>query len=351
MNKVCFQVTANFFQVKASLKILGLSAIALSIALPARSATLTFGNSGPDQQHGKNTVTLPPGVFQDGTGRYKIESELLIQSKHRKDKKHPYPLPEKDWVHHHALTPTKFNFSERFWILDSGDTGSEAALLPGTINGGGSTDPYQSSYNFSFYKEDNAEFVLDEQHEWTGKIDLIDTHKKLNSFGFSIDVLGNGGGFSFGWDNPNTAPFTMNFTGDADNPRFTMSYAPGFTMDNGSLFSVTGWVKNDDRDEFGRIGTDSVATVLEDTTILGNVGVLGTMTAPVYDVTHGCTSSPKRSRQKSVLSSNKNFRCPCECTVVPEPSSALALSLLGLSVFGLDSVRKHKHNNALISQK
>jgi hypothetical protein len=144
----------------------------------------------------------------------------------------------------------------------------------------------------------------------------------------------------------------MNFSGDADRPKFTMSFAPGFTMDNGSLFSVTGWVKNDDIDQFGRIGTQGWATVLEDTSILGDVEVLGFMKAPVYDVTHGCKPLPKRSQQRSFSgSSTDQLSCSCECTSVPEPSFALALSLLGFSVFGIDSVVKRKHRNALISQK
>ncbi|CAD5988540.1 hypothetical protein PCC9214_05405 (plasmid) [Planktothrix tepida] len=310
------------------------------------AATFTTGRTGPDQQHGKNVVEMLPGFSGVSTGKYKIETELRIQSEHAVDRQHPYPLPEPNWQHHHALTPTAFNFSERFFILDSGDVGSEASLLPGIINDLSKLfDPYNSSYDFRFSRQDNARFVLDEIHPWSGKFDIIDDENKTNSFGFSVEILGSGGGINFGWDNPATAPFTMNFSGDVDNPKFTMSYAPGFKMTNGSLFSVNGWVKNDQIDEFGRIRTLGVATVIEDLTLPGGPEVVTFMQAPVYDVTH---CSPQQSGNQRNLSSAQADVCSvCQPCHIPEPSFVLGLVAVG--ALGASPALRRKwqqHNSA-----
>ena len=95
-----------------------------------------------------------------------------------------------------------------------------------------------------------------------------------------------------------------------------MSFAPGFTMDHGSLFSVSGWVENDNIDVFGRIQSLGNATVIEDVSVLGGPEVVGFMRAPVYDVTHGDPGKP-----------------------VPEPVSA-GLAFMSLFVLAFRTNRK-----------
>lgn len=254
----------------------------------ATASAVPFTLSSGPKQHGvvQTTSTATPPT----TGSYRIETELRIQSPHVVDRPHPYPNPAIQTQHHHAIEPTGFNFTERYFVTDTGDIGSEAAILAGkplTTTG----NPYSSTYELTLDVEGNAWFVLDNGHSWTGNIGIPSQGGGLNSFGFSVSVLGSGGSLQFGWDNPSTAPFTMNFTGDVDNPKFSFVYADAFSMNKATL-AISGWVQNEDIDVFGRVLSDGWATILEDVTILGNVGVRGYLLAPVYDVTHGKVSAP-----------------------------------------------------------
>lgn len=238
------------------------------------------------KQHGTNTTETNPS--DPVTGRYKVETELRIQSKHIVDRPFPYVNPDPGYPHHHAEDPTSFNFIERYFVLNTGSVGSEAALLAGkplNFNSGG--NPYNFTYELAFGKEGNAWFVLDDKHKWSGTISIPGEGSTLNSFGFSVEVLGSGGGINFGWDNPSSAPpFTMNFTGDVNAPKFSFIYGNGFSMNKGSL-SISGWVQNDDIDLFGDIYCHGTASILEDVTVSSNVDVQAYVYAPVYDVTHG----------------------------------------------------------------
>ena len=243
-------------------------------------------------------------------GTYRVETEMRIAPSHFRDHSHPYPNPEENWLHHHCLDPKDpcaFTYTQRLFVNDRGGNNEGTLLLGTPLN---APDPssdadvnwFAFTYELPFYHRDNARFVLDAAHGWTGTFSAPNPAGGLTGFNFSVDVAGSGGGLGFNWDNDQPT-VAVDFTGDEDVPKFSFLYPDDFFMDRYS-FRVSGFVTNAPGDVFGAIGSHASAYALEDTTITGGQHPVILFTPDVYDVTHGA----------------------------PEPSTMclLAISLLGL---------------------
>lgn len=254
-------------------------------------ATLILASAPASAQNYKqhtNTEKFSGNASTLAKGTYRAEASLRIQSAHVTDRPHPYEAPEPGWIHHHDAAPARFNFLEHFFVDATGGAGSESAILAGSPTSASSDNPYSSTYRLRFRKEGNAEFVLDDGHNWTGNIQVIQGGN-LTGFGFTVF----GSGLNLTWNTPSgVGPFILNFSGDVDSPTFDFTYADGFSMDR-AVLSIAGWVRAPRRqDEFGRIYTDATASILEDTDLLGNVGFNGVLRPGVYDVEHGLVPEP-----------------------------------------------------------
>jgi hypothetical protein len=255
---------------------------ATALLAPGKAYAACANNNMPaEKQHGLNVAVMCPG-FNEISGQYTSKTELRIQSSHVVDRQHPYVNPEANHEHHHSSVPDRFIFVQYFDIVTSGN---ESALLAG-LPVGEIGNPYNSIYESRFRVEGNAEFA--NISDWSGSLKIPKAGGGLTGFNFNIDVLGTGVGFGLSWENAEQPDkMTMTWTGDADNPKFTFSYAPGFTLDDNSVLQVNGFVKTKrPDDEFGRVIANGYATVLEDVALWENQKTIGFLKPSVYDVVH-----------------------------------------------------------------
>ena len=241
------------------------------------------------KQHDNKRSAMP----SDFSATYTVDASLKIQSGHVIDRAHPYPNPAPGHRHHHSDEPDPFKFRAVYSYAGDG-VGSEATILPGIQkNLTNSTDPYKAGeqYVIDFDVEDNAEFVVDADHLWGGKVSIpSESGGEVTSFSFGMTILGTGGSIGLGWNGgaPPSAQVAIDWCGDTDDPMFCLIYGDGFDMNGGAL-NIAGWVKTKDpyEDAFGNVNSLAAATLWEDTSIFSSDFSRAFVVSPVYDVVHG----------------------------------------------------------------
>jgi hypothetical protein len=268
--------------------------------------------SSPDYQHGnQGGVTLSnvtegpiPDVIR---GIYNTSATFELTSEHLTEEQHPYPNPDGS-LHHHDAVATPFVFRQDFNLNKDPGFGGEPGFLPGRPNNYLANNPFASSYDLVFYSEQNA--IYDRLADWTGKINMPQSGGGTLSFSFTFGGIGLG----VTWTNgPAPGVQELSFHGNVNQPIVTFRYNDGFTLLNGSL-EIDGYGKAKDpfSSDFGRLGTSSDVTILEDYTIPGDRDARAILSPRVYDVEHGAP--------------------------VPEPSTFLA-ALLALSGWAMKTAR------------
>jgi len=250
--------------------------IALLCAQPHLLCTC-FGEVIVDAQH-IHTRKASKVDNDNLKGEYGTRAQMHLEGREFADPRHAYPNPDPEAAPSHHLGRSAFTYTQSYHRTK----GTFGVILPGKRQA-------LPVFTLGLLTEDNALFCNDPK-TWTvsftrpenptlniKKIDAGFTFKEVGA-NFGIEWFEGRDGLRQGID--------AQFNGSLVRPELTLTYAPGFDFDNGTL-RIEGIVDvaRFEQQGFGRVRSLGSATVIEPANAWLEVpGVIHSFDAPVYDV-------------------------------------------------------------------